>query len=259
MIGPLPYVGGKNRLASHIVSLFPAHTTYVEAFAGGAQVFYRKPPSEVEVLNDLDSELFNFLRVLQSHHDELIRYLRFCIVSRNWYALFSRMDTSLLTDVQRAARFFYLQKNSFGGLIVKRCFHYGIVQRPNFNPDRIPDQLKEAADRLRRVQLEHLPYQDVIARYDRPTTLFYLDPPYYDIRLYRHNLERSDFEQMAELLARIEGKFLLSLNDHPDVREIFKAFQIRPITLAYSAQPKAGKRFNEVLISNYPTAPPQRE
>ena len=122
-----------------------------------------------------------------------------------------------------------IKKNSFGGLIVKRCFHYGIVQRPNFNPDRIPDQLKEAAERLRRVQLEHLPYQDVVARYDRPTTLFYLDPPYYNIRLHRHNLERSDFEQMAELLGRIEGKFLLSLNDHPDVREIFNAFQIRPL------------------------------
>ena len=256
MIGPLPYVGGKNRLARHIVSLFPPHTTYVEAFAGGAQVFYRKSPSEVEVLNDLDGELFNFLRVLQSHHDELVRYLRFCIVSRSWHALFARMDPTLLTDVQRAVRFFYLQKNSFGGLIRKQCFHYGIVQRPNFNPERIPEQLADAADRLKHVQLENVPYQDVLARYDRPTTLFYLDPPYYDIRLYRHNLEREDFEEMAERLSKIEGKFLLSLNDHPDVREIFKAFSIRPITLAYSAQPKAGKRFNEVLISNYTPSPP---
>jgi DNA adenine methylase len=251
MIGPLPYVGGKNRLARHIVSLFPAHTTYVEAFAGGAQVFYRKPPSEVEVLNDLDGDLFNFLRVLQSHHDELVRYLRYCIVSRNWHALFARMDPTLLTDVQRAVRFYYLQKNSFGGLIRKQCFHYGIVQRPNFNPERIPEQLANAAERLKHVQLENAPYQDVLLRYDRPTTLFYLDPPYYDIRLYKHNLERNDFEEMANRLSKMQGKFLLSLNDHPVVREIFKDFTIRPITLAYSAQPKPGKRFKEVLISNF--------
>lgn len=251
MIGPLPYVGGKNRLANYIVSLFPKHTTYVEAFAGGAQVFYRKQPSEVEVLNDLDDELFNFLRVLQNHSDELIRVLKNCIVSRTWYSLFSRMDPALLTDVQRAARFFYLQKNSFGGLIVKRCYHYGIIQRPNFNPERIPGQLQEAADRLKKVQLEHLPYEDVIRRYDRTSTLFYLDPPYYGIKLYRHNLERVDFERMADLLAEINGTFLLSLNDHPDVRAIFRTFKIAPITLAYSAQPKSGKRYNEVIISNF--------
>jgi len=90
----------------------------------------------VEVLNDLDSELFNFLRVLQSHHEELIRYLRFCIVSRNWYALFFADGHQPAHG--RAARCTILlpTKNSFGGLIIKRCFHYGIVQRPNFNPDR---------------------------------------------------------------------------------------------------------------------------
>jgi DNA adenine methylase len=251
MIGPLPYVGGKNRLAKYIVSLFPKHTTYVEAFAGGAQVFYRKEPSEVEVLNDLDDELFNFLRVLQNHSDELTRILKNCIVSRTWHSLFSRMDPTLLTDVQRAARFFYLQKNSFGGLIVKRCFHYGIVQRPNFNPERIPSQLQAAADRLKNVQLEHLPYQDVLVRYDRPTTLFYLDPPYFGIKLYRHNLERRDFERMAELLQGVKGKFLLSLNDHRTVREIFSSFNLMPIKLAYSAQMTTGRRFGEVIVTNF--------
>lgn len=251
MIGPLPYVGGKNRLARYIVSLMPEHVTYVEPFAGGAQVFYRKSPSKVEVLNDLDNELFNFLRVLRSHSHELIRVLGTCVVSRTWYSLFSRMNPDLLTDVQRAARFFYLQKNSFGGLIVKRSYHYGITQRPNFNPDRIPVQLELAADRLKNVQLEHGPYEAVIERYDRTTTFFYLDPPYYGLKLYRHNLESSDFERMAVVLSNVKGKFLLSLNDHPEVRRIFGKFFIRPVTLAYSAQPKTGKRYAEVLISNF--------
>src|ERR1039457_2876294 len=80
MVGPLSYIGGKHRLAKRIIEIFPKHTTYVEAFAGGAQVLFHKEPSAVEVLNDLDGELVNFFRVCQLHHEELIRYFRFALV-----------------------------------------------------------------------------------------------------------------------------------------------------------------------------------
>src|ERR1700693_2599610 len=110
MVGPLSYIGGKNRLAKRIIEIFPAHTTYVEAFAGGAQVLFRKEPSTVEVLNDLDGDVLNFFRICQLHHDELLRYLKFILASRRWFALFEAENPDSLTDVQRAARFFYLQK-----------------------------------------------------------------------------------------------------------------------------------------------------
>src|SRR6267378_2063128 len=102
MIGPLSYIGGKNRFAKQIIATFPKHTTYVEAFAGGAQVFFHKQPSEVEVLNDLDGEIVNFFRVCQWHYEELVRYLRFCIVSRKLYEQLRATDARSLTDVQRA-------------------------------------------------------------------------------------------------------------------------------------------------------------
>src|SRR5258708_31328910 len=158
MIGPIPYIGGKNRLAAQIIALFPEHTTYVESFAGGAQVLFRKEPSKVEVLNDLDYDVVNLFRVCQSHYEELVRYLRFTIVSRQWFALLRATDPATLTDIQRAARFLYLQKNSFGGLIVKQNFHYGITQPSNFNPARIPEIIEAAHHRLARVQIESLPY-----------------------------------------------------------------------------------------------------
>src|SRR5205823_610276 len=85
MIGPLPYIGGKNRLAAKIIALLPEHTTYVEPFAGGAQVFFHKQPAKVEVLNDLNGEIVNFFRVCQWHHEELVRYLRYCLMSRKLY------------------------------------------------------------------------------------------------------------------------------------------------------------------------------
>src|SRR5579862_1153210 len=123
MIGPVPYIGGKNRLAAKIISILPEHTTYVEPFAGGAQVFFHKEPSKVEVLNDLDFEIVNFFRVCKHHYDELIRHLHYCLISRKWYELFSASNPESLTDIQRASRFFYLQKNSFGGLILKQHYH----------------------------------------------------------------------------------------------------------------------------------------
>src|SRR5260370_784685 len=193
MIGPLPYIGGKNRLATEIISLLPAHTTYVEPFAGGAQVLFHKEPSKVEVLNDLDFDVVNFFRVCQLHFEELVRYLRFSVASRKWHELYATENPATLTDVQRAARFFYLQKNSFGGLVLQHKFHYGITHQSNYNPARIPVILEKTHQRLQRVQIESLPYEQVLEKYDRPTTIFYVDPPYFGRRLYRHNLKDEEF------------------------------------------------------------------
>src|SRR6202021_163737 len=107
MAAPLSYIGGKNRLANGIIAIFPKHTTYVEAFAGGAQVFFRKEPSKVEVLNDLDGEIVNFYRVCQQHYEELLRYFRFAVVSRQWFDLLKATDPATLTNIHRAERHLY--------------------------------------------------------------------------------------------------------------------------------------------------------
>jgi DNA adenine methylase len=251
MIGPLSYIGGKNRLASTIIRLLPEHTTYVEPFAGGAQVFFHKQPSKVEVLNDLDGEIVNFYRVCQWHYQELVRHLEFCTASRRLHELFAAANPETLTDVQRAARFFYLQKNSFGGLVLKRNFHYGVLQNPNYNPERIPEILRQTHERLQRVQIECLPYEEVLKRYDRATTFFYLDPPYWERTLYKFNFKEADFLALAERLRRVKGKFILSLNDTPEVRQIFSAFHVQNVELIYTAQTKPGKRYPELVIRNF--------
>jgi DNA adenine methylase len=191
MVGPLAYIGGKNRIAYQIIRQLPKHTTYVEPFAGGAQVFFHKQPSKVEVLNDLDGEIVNFFRICQLHHEELIRYLRYCLVSRKLHDLFQAQNPDHLTDVQRAARFLYLQKTAFGGMIVRRNYHYHVANPPNYNPGRIPEILEQAHRRLLRVQIENLAYEEILRIYDRPATLFYLDPPYWGRKFYRFNFETS--------------------------------------------------------------------
>src|ERR1700682_4656369 len=246
MVGPLSYIGGNNRLATKIISLLPDHTTYVEAFAGGAQVLFHKPPSNVEVLNDLDFDVVNFFRVCQWHYEEFIRYLRFCLASRKLHELHVKTDPGTLTDIQRAGRFFYLQKNSFGGLILKQKFHSGVTQASNYNLERIPEIIERAHKRLQKVQIESLPYERILERYDRPTTVFYLDPPYWGPKLYRHNFTPDDFRLLAERLSSLQGRFVLSLNDRPEVRETFEAFRIRREEIAYTAQARPGKRYGEL-------------
>lgn len=251
MVGPLAYIGGKNRLANRIIELLPEHTTYVEPFAGGAQVLFHKEPSPVEVLNDLDGDIVNLFRVCQAHHEELIRCLRFALVGRNWFALVKAQNPESLTDIQRAARFLYLQKNSFAGLVRRQNYRYSVAGPPSYNPQRLPEILEKAHRRLARVQIESLPYEEILTRFDRPQTLFYLDPPYWRRKLYRHNFADEDFARLAERLRAIRGKFVLSINDEPEVRQIFHGFRQRGIDLHYTAQKAAGKRYPELLITNF--------
>jgi len=251
MRGPLSYIGGKNRLAKRLIAIFPKHKTYVEPFAGGAQVFFRKEPSDVEVLNDLDGEIVNFYRVCQQHHEELLRYFRFMVVSRTWFELLKKIDSTTLTDIQRAARYLYLLRNSFASLVRNPVYHRNVVQPPSFNLTGLPELIENAHKRLERVQLECAPYEEVLRRFDRPTTLFYCDPPYFARKLYRHNLEGSDFVTLAERLGELKGKFVLSLNDVPDVRKLFRDFYIQGVELHYTSQKAAGQRYKEVIITNF--------
>lgn len=250
---PLSYIGGKNRLAKQIIEIFPKHTTYVEPFAGGAQVFFRKEPSKVEVLNDLDGEIANFYRVCQNHYEELLRYFKFAIVGRSSFDLLKKTDPSTLTDIQRAARYLYLLKNCFASLVVNPVYHRNVVQPPGFNLENLPELIHKSHKRLERVQIECAPYEEVLKRYDRAGTLFYLDPPYYGRKLYHFNLSHADFEQLAERLAKLKGKFILSLNDVPEVRTLFRRFHIKEVALHYTSQKRAGKRYREVLITNFST------
>lgn len=251
MAGPLSYIGGKNRLAKRVIDIFPEHLTYVEAFAGGAQVFFRKAPSKVEVLNDLDHEIVNFYRVCQQHYEELLRYFKYVVVSRQWFDLLKRSEPSTLTDIQRAARYLYLLRNCFASLVRNPVYHRNVIQPPSFNLESLPELLENAHKRLERVQLECAPYEEVIDRFDRPTTLFYLDPPYFGRKLYRHNLGEADFEKLAGQLKKTRGKFILSLNDVPEVRKLFGDFHIQGVELHYTSQKEAGKRYKEVLITNF--------
>jgi DNA adenine methylase len=257
MNSPIAYIGGKSQLSKTIISMIPDHKAYCEVFAGAAWIFFRKELSKYEVINDLDSDLVTFYRVLQNHLEEFLKQFKWILSSREWFEDWKRQQKAGgLTDIQRAARYYYLQRLCFGGRVRNKTYGTAPLSRPRINLLRIEEELSEVHLRLTHVTIENLPWQDFLKRYDRQKTFFYLDPPYYKAPFYEHNLELKDYKQMAEILPGIKSKFILSINDHPHIRDTFKAFNIKPVTLKYSVAKDKSTVGKELLVTNFKTKNP---
>ncbi|MDY6789679.1 MAG: DNA adenine methylase [Thermodesulfobacteriota bacterium] len=257
MNSPFAYIGGKSKLSETIIKMIPGHQAYCEVFAGAAWVFFRKELSKYEVINDLDSDLITFYRVLQNHLEEFLKQFKWLLASRQWFEDYKRQqEAGGLTDIQRAARYYYLQRMCFSGRVRNRTFGAAPLRRPRINLLRIEEELSEVHLRLTHVTIENLSWHDFLKRYDRQKTFFYLDPPYYLAPYYQHNLELEDYQQMAKILAGIKSKFILSINDHPRIRDTFKAFHIHPVTLKYTVAVAKCKVGKELLVTNFKTKNP---
>ena len=255
MSSPLPYIGGKSRMAKRIVELIPQHKQYVELFFGAGWVFFKKEQSKYEVINDLDNDLITFYRVLQNHLEEFIRQFKFALSSRQIFKDWKeQLETSGLTDIQRAARYYYIQRHAFSGKVKGRAFAASKMRYPKINLLRIEEDLSATHLRLSRVNIENLPYDKCIQLYDTPDTFFFIDPPYYKKPFYKHNFEnKSDFEKLRDILDNLKGKFIMTHHDIPEIRDIFRSFIIKPIEIKYSANNMKGTQKNstELLIMNY--------
>lgn len=253
MNSPLCYQGGKSRLAQKIIERIPDHEIYGEVFAGGAWVFFKKPVSKYESINDVNSDLVTFYRVLQNHLGEFINQFRWLLSSREWWHIWNRqMVAGGLTDIQQAARYYYVQRQSFSGKVSGRTFGKSSNKLPRINLLRLEEELSAVHLRLTRVLIENLSWQEYLKRYDRDSSFFYLDPPYWGFEgLYGKGIfSREDFLKLADHLASIKGKFLLSLNDVREIREIFRQFRIEPVKTVYCSS-KVSSPAHELLISNF--------
>lgn len=250
---PLAWQGGKSLLTEKIIPLIPEHTTYVELFAGAAWLFFRKEPSKVEVINDINSDLVTLYRVVQNHLEEFVKCLKWLVVARDEYARFMDQRPETLTDIQRAVRFYYLMKAGFGAKITGQSFGVSVTQPSRFNLMRIEEELSQAHIRLHRAYIENQPYPQVIKRYDRPGTFFYVDPPYWGCEgQYGKGLfARADFESLRDQLSGIKGRFVMSINDVPDIRELYKCFYIKPVPTRYSIGKDRSPMIQELLITNF--------
>jgi DNA adenine methylase len=183
---PIIYIGGKSRISKQIIEMMPEHKAYCEVFAGAAWVFFRKEPVKYEVLNDLDGDLVAFYRVVQNHLEEFLRQFRWILSSREWFEDYKRqIQASGLTDIQRAARFYYIQRQAFSGVVRNPSFGINPRNRPRINLLRIEEEMSEVHLRLTNATIENLDWRTFIDKYDRNKTILYLDPPYYKAEVSR--------------------------------------------------------------------------
>lgn len=253
-----PYLGGKRILAKTIVPVIEKipHDIYCEPFIGMGGVFFRRTKKpKCEAINDINSEIVNMFRMVEKFPDYLSDMLKFKICSRAEFKRMLATPPLLLTELERAVRFLYIQKNAFGGKVRNQAFGVALDRPGRFNIERLIAQIHTLHKRLSGVYIECLPYQEFIIRYDRPDTLFYLDPPYWNCEndYGKGIFSKADFDELAKLLKGIKGKFIMSINDVPEIREIFKDFHFKEVQTRYTISTKEkgqSKQAKELLISN---------
>lgn len=220
------YPGSKVTIASWIIDHFPAHECYVEPFGGSGSIFMQKEQSAVEVFNDLDGEIVEFFEVLRDHGDELVDWLENVPYSREVFETWR--DEYLVGEhpddaIERVGRLFALRYMAFGGNMQNSpTFKTQVAKGDSgvYNVDsfrRATENLHRVRDRFQQVIIECQDYTEIFDRYDRPETLFYLDPPYVDTPDGKYYRKGSQFDH-GELLRRVdslEGYVIISYDQLP--------------------------------------------
>jgi DNA adenine methylase len=242
MKSPILRVGGKSRLKKRIVQLFPKDyesMTYVEPFIGGGAVFFEKNPSTVEIVNDLDKHVYTIFKGLKKYGKSIGEINT--SISKDTYTTIQNTHHKSLK--KNTVRNILLSRNAFMGKTRANCY---------FNPNKstVIMDFTPYEDRLKDTIVLNTDALKVIKKYDSPTTLFYLDPPYEGTTtdLYKHPV--FDYDALAKLLKRIKGKFILSINDSDKIRELFTDFNIQEVQVNYGFFKKNNKK-TELLITNY--------
>jgi DNA adenine methylase len=258
----IPWPGGKTRLLQHLLPLLSdnPHTCYVEAFAGGAALLFAREPAKTEVLNDTHGELVRLYRVLGVHLEEFVRQFKWSLTSREMFRWERLKHVDTLTDIQRAARFYYMQRLAFGGKAQGQTFGTSHTSPKRINLLRLEEELSAAHLRLHRVVVEQLSWQDCIARYDAPHTLFLLDPPYWQTEGYGNPFPIEEYDQLAEVMATLQGRAILTINDHPDMRARFDRFGGKTVGIRYTiGGGKGAQRSERIYVAGKGQAPLSRK
>lgn len=252
---PFGWVGGKTKLASDIIDLIPQdHNIYIEVFGGAGSVLYQKEPSKLEVFNDINSELINLHRAIRNNPQSLSMYLNDLFISREIFDDIKKRKLKPKNNIEAAAFYFYQLVQSFGS----KGDNFAMAAKSGRKPKNIYRDFKKISNRLKGVTIENMSFSKLIPLYDKEDAFFYIDPPYVSTESYYKNTGGfgiKEHEQLAQLLSKVKGRFLLSYNDSIVVRELYKGFNIRSTKevkyMLGSNMHKQRKVVNELFITNY--------
>ncbi len=241
------YLGGKQRLIKTILPLIPKHSRYVEVFGGSAAILLNKPPSAVEVFNDIDAELINLFMTVRDHPKQFARYVQSLPYSRELYERWQRQiknEGLHGTQLEHAAEFYYLLRSSFF-CHVEKGWRFATKTDEASRLYNCIGEVETIARRLQSVYIDHLDFRRCIKNWDRPDTFFFLDPPYYGAVPYRKGVPAftvQDHEDLASLLHHTKGKWLLTYNDHPRVVELYAGDRRIAVSTALNTDKMAANR-----------------
>lgn len=254
---PISYYGGKQSLLRHMLPLVPRHSIYTEAFCGGAALFFAKTPSEVEVINDLNSNLINFYKVLKNQFPELKKKIDATLHSRREH-VFAQIVydyPEFFNDVVRAWALWVLSKQSFAS---KLDGSWGYDISHNTMSKKITNCKNsfttELAKRLENAQIENTDALRIIKSRDCVEAFHFVDPPYVgtDCGHYK-GYSDADFEKLLQLLSTIKGKFMLTMFPHEMITKFAKynGWIIHEVERTISASKTKRRKQIEIMVCNY--------
>jgi len=222
---PIPYIGGKARLAPKLSALLPPHHTYVEVFGGVAHLLFRKERSPVEVYNDADARLANLFHVLRDHFDDFAARLRWTLYARSVHAAWRRIGPTG-DPIEDALRTLYLLQSSMCGDITS-SWAYSKSRRNAASYEGSKDAITAVAERFKGVAIDQRDFRDLIPKWDGAETLFFCDPPYYgDPGGWFWRFEDADHADLAAIVADVAGKVILTYYDHPEIRRLYHGWRV---------------------------------
>lgn len=256
---PISYYGGKQKLVTTILPMIPEHTLYAEPFVGGGAIFFSKPQSNIEVINDTNKELINFYCILQNKFTELEKMVSVTLHSRTLHkdAKVIYDNPHLFDEVKRAWAVWVLSTQSFSAMLDGS---FGYDKTRNTTTKKISNKrnqfTEEYAQRLQNVQVERTDALYIIKSRDTSATFFYCDPPYYNSDCGHYDgYSEQDYENLLILLSKIKGKFLLSSYPSPILERYVNAhgWHFKCFESGVSVNAKGGymKRKWEMLTAHY--------
>jgi len=248
----ISWIGGKKLLRNAVCERFPVSGVekYVEVFGGAAWIlFHKEKHANLEVYNDINSHLVNLFKCVKHHPNAIKEELENTLNSREYYSNCKELYKSeALTDIQRAAKYFYMIRASFSSKVST----YGAKARDISNAE----YLEAFKSRLKKVVIENKSFPSLIKQYDRSHTLFYCDPPYFGTERYYDTgdipFDKAMHEQLADILRNIKGRVIVSYNNDDYIKELYHGFNIEEISRQNNLCLKAGQpQYQELLIRNY--------
>ena len=267
---PFRYAGGKFYARKLILEHIPPHTYYIEPFAGGASIFFAKSKAKYNWLNDIDRELMNCLKIIRDHPDDLIDRVKNEIASKERHA-FYKNGYAPKTALDRAVRWFYLNRTSYSGIMNTQNCYWGYGDKYSMRPENWPRNILRTSSKLHKVKLTAYDFEKVIETAPKGAFLF-VDPPYFNAdqdKFYVHSFEKNDHLRLRDMLYKHKNrlKFLVTYDNSPEIKDLYDwVFAIHEKEWNYTLNRtddqrtrsnKKGTRYKgkELFIVNYDSVP----